>query len=325
MCIVLAGNTCNRVTFFFFKKPRILSSLLLSLVDQDMLLLLLAVYGDPTEKFWQCAAGSRNNEWPSPVTVFNFWLTQLYTQLKFSLWIGNCDLLMCIPVGSFKPQTIEPNTKYTHPRQHGTSVSNNSDAWLSDVHFPVCFKDFSYVWEALFSRENPWFSSWNINGVQLSCISLQISWRILGTLNTYISTVPGIGSSNRWLFFCDQLVCRSVVYSTMREYKDCSAGRRRRRVLICVLFVTMNFVLILFLWNEGAVGLYVPWCYQSEASIRVLFVTMHFVLILFLWNEAAVGLYVPWCYQSEASVKWQNLRAGCALVYHHASNMQQQQ
>jgi len=56
VCIVLAGNICNRVTCFFIfpkEEPRILSSLLLSLVDQDalLLLLLLAVYGDPTEKF----------------------------------------------------------------------------------------------------------------------------------------------------------------------------------------------------------------------------------------------------------------------------------
>ena len=102
---------------------------------------------------------------------------------------------------------------------------------------------------------------------------------------TYISTVPG-----HWKF--EQM----AIFLWPTCLSECglffSAGRRRRRVLICVLFVTMNFVLILFLWNEGAVGLYVPWCYQSEASIRVLFVTMHFVLILFLWNEAAVGLYV---------------------------------
>ena len=53
MCIVLAGNTCNRVTcvlIFPKEEPRILSSLLPSLVDQDILLL-LAVYEDPAETF----------------------------------------------------------------------------------------------------------------------------------------------------------------------------------------------------------------------------------------------------------------------------------
>ena len=49
--VVLAGNSdCNRPFLSVKKEPRILSSLLLSLVDQDTLLL-LAVYEDPAETF----------------------------------------------------------------------------------------------------------------------------------------------------------------------------------------------------------------------------------------------------------------------------------
>ena len=156
------------------------------LVDQDtlLLLLLLAVYGDPTDKFWHCAAGNRNYQWASrPVhTLFNFWLAQWYTHTPVNMvhpyqitaifalsylpsclaWVLVLLCLACIIVLLASPCQLVPTRiplldlflyireKNVHSNEELILICTKPwcfRAWLSNIHFSVCFKDFLYMYE----------------------------------------------------------------------------------------------------------------------------------------------------------------------------------